>query len=269
MLCRCPDCQTLFRVTDAQLQQAEGWLRCGQCQAVFQPSAEELIDEHGPQPPDLVAEALAQERDYAEDRDTHPPGLTLPEDDDTESTPVMTAERDEEIPDILVDDLAAAGQPRRRGASLLWSFGALLMVLVLAGQFIYIFRDELARNDHVRPWLAKACATLGCQLQLPHNTELYRLLNRDIIVPPDQPDTLLISASIANIASHTQAYPVVEVVLSDNAGRAIAMRRIAPEEYLHKDEDPQQGMPPNVPLAFSLRVRKPVQDVNTFQFSFR
>jgi predicted Zn finger-like uncharacterized protein len=33
---RCPDCSTVFRVVADQLRISEGWVRCGQCAAVFQ-----------------------------------------------------------------------------------------------------------------------------------------------------------------------------------------------------------------------------------------
>ena len=32
---RCPDCDAVYKVESAQLQQALGWLRCGSCQHVF------------------------------------------------------------------------------------------------------------------------------------------------------------------------------------------------------------------------------------------
>ena len=32
---RCPDCDAVYKVESAQLQQAHGWLRCGTCQHVF------------------------------------------------------------------------------------------------------------------------------------------------------------------------------------------------------------------------------------------
>ena len=32
---RCPHCQAVYRVTLAQLAQAQGWLRCAQCRAPF------------------------------------------------------------------------------------------------------------------------------------------------------------------------------------------------------------------------------------------
>ena len=38
LLTRCPACQTLFRVVPDQLRIAEGWVRCGQCDEIFDAS---------------------------------------------------------------------------------------------------------------------------------------------------------------------------------------------------------------------------------------
>jgi predicted Zn finger-like uncharacterized protein len=40
---RCPACHTVFRVVQDQLRVSEGWVRCGQCQEVFN-ALETLFD---------------------------------------------------------------------------------------------------------------------------------------------------------------------------------------------------------------------------------
>lgn len=40
---RCPACGTVFRVTQAQLRESEGWVRCGRCNGVFN-AAEVMFD---------------------------------------------------------------------------------------------------------------------------------------------------------------------------------------------------------------------------------
>src|SRR5690349_257851 len=43
---RCPACHTVFRVVQDQLRVSEGWVRCGQCQEVF--NALETLFDLGP-----------------------------------------------------------------------------------------------------------------------------------------------------------------------------------------------------------------------------
>jgi predicted Zn finger-like uncharacterized protein len=38
LITRCPDCKTMFRVVPDQLRISEGWVRCGQCESVFDAS---------------------------------------------------------------------------------------------------------------------------------------------------------------------------------------------------------------------------------------
>ena len=49
LITRCPACETLFKVVPDQLRISEGWVRCGQCDEVFDASAHLVKDL--PQPP--------------------------------------------------------------------------------------------------------------------------------------------------------------------------------------------------------------------------
>ncbi len=49
LITRCPACQTLFKVVPDQLRISEGWVRCGQCDEVFDASAN-LFQEAQPLP---------------------------------------------------------------------------------------------------------------------------------------------------------------------------------------------------------------------------
>ncbi len=64
LITRCPACETLFKVVPDQLRISEGWVRCGQCDEVFDASAH-LVDDVPPVPvapitaaqvPELIAE---------------------------------------------------------------------------------------------------------------------------------------------------------------------------------------------------------------------
>jgi predicted Zn finger-like uncharacterized protein len=47
---RCPHCETVFRLSDAQLASSAGWVRCGHCQAVFDATASLVDPETGESP---------------------------------------------------------------------------------------------------------------------------------------------------------------------------------------------------------------------------
>src|SRR5512133_2289177 len=62
LITRCPSCQTLFKVVPDQLRISEGWVRCGQCDEIFDaglhllqtPPAPELAPMAQPELPDTV-----------------------------------------------------------------------------------------------------------------------------------------------------------------------------------------------------------------------
>jgi predicted Zn finger-like uncharacterized protein len=63
LITRCPNCETLFKVVPDQLRVSEGWVRCGQCEEIFDASAnlqqalpEEPVPATEPTPSMLPAE---------------------------------------------------------------------------------------------------------------------------------------------------------------------------------------------------------------------
>ena len=50
MKSRCPNCQTVFRITPEQMKARAGKVRCGQCQAVFN-ALDSLLEEEKPVTP--------------------------------------------------------------------------------------------------------------------------------------------------------------------------------------------------------------------------
>jgi predicted Zn finger-like uncharacterized protein len=74
LITRCPACETHFKVVPDQLRISEGWVRCGQCDEIFDAShhlvADTFVDEKTEISP-LVAE-LAQEADEENDPELIP-----------------------------------------------------------------------------------------------------------------------------------------------------------------------------------------------------
>lgn len=59
LITRCPACETLFRVVPDQLRISEGWVRCGQCDEIFDASYHQL---HDAQVQQVVPEIIQTER---------------------------------------------------------------------------------------------------------------------------------------------------------------------------------------------------------------
>ena len=157
-----------------------------------------------------------------------------------------------------------ANRPRGRWI-LLWRLLALLLTLALVAQVGWLTRAALVRNAVTRPWLLDVCRVLAVPSPQVRDLALLRLDARDIRRHPDMPDALLISATLHNTAPWTQPYPLLEVRLSDLAGRAVAARVFAPTTYLPDAALATRGLPPGARAAISIEIRDPGRQAVAFE----
>ena len=149
-----------------------------------------------------------------------------------------------------------------------WALGRDALLLSLLAQIGYAKREPLLDDARVRPWLDQACATLGCRLPLRHAAGKLALLSRDIRPHPSVANALIISASLRNDAAFAQAFPNVEIVLSDLDENRIAMRRFRPQEYLGDTRTIASGMAPGSTTALVFEVADPGKNAVAFEFKF-
>lgn len=77
LITRCPACETLFKVVPDQLRISEGWVRCGQCDEVFDASAHLVKDAPPPPVPAVVAaEVMAAPEPVVEITQGNTPAVT-------------------------------------------------------------------------------------------------------------------------------------------------------------------------------------------------
>jgi predicted Zn finger-like uncharacterized protein len=158
-----------------------------------------------------------------------------------------------------------APPPRR-----LWIWPALgLLVLVLAGQFLWLRFDELARDPGWRPLYARLCGVFRCEL--PVLRDLERLRTRNLVVRshPDDGGRLLVQAMLVNEAEHPQPFPVLELRFSAANGVLVAGHRFQPAEYLAGDALGLAQMPARTPVQIALEVPDPGEEAVNYQLRLR
>ena len=84
---------------------------------------------------------------------------------------------------------------------------------------------------------------------------------------PIDKDVLLISASIENIAEFDQAFPILEVRLTDSKSELVALRRFTPEEYLD-NYSKSNLLTKNRPTSIKLKIKDPGNKATRFEFDF-
>lgn len=151
-----------------------------------------------------------------------------------------------------------------------WRWACLLLVLTLAGQVAWAERAHWLKQAGVRRALDRALGWVGRQLPPLAEPALLSLSSRDVRPHASVPGALLITATMRN--AHTElpvAFPRVEVKMTDLTGKAVAMRRFTPEEYVGDPAAIPAGIEPGaiVPLVFE--VVDPGRSALNYEFSFR
>lgn len=285
----CPQCQTRFRVTEEQLQARNGDVRCGRCSHVFN-ARETLLDEtpaaefageveaqqqhdlpeEAPATPPEEAQEITTESAAAEEAEPVPQDPALPEielaAEPAENTaPDVAPESEPEIRVIRIQPPAEKeqskvslerpkyGPPPKPKRAWPWALASLLLVLGLVGQGIYFFRDVIAANySPVRPLLAGACAHLQCSIKLLQNPDLLSIESSELHADPARATIVVLTSTLRNRAPHIQAYPTLELTLTNTKDEMVARRLFLPKEYVRQVASIAQGIPAKGDVAIKL-----------------
>ncbi|MBB3812732.1 hypothetical protein FHY13_001038 [Xanthomonas arboricola] len=159
-------------------------------------------------------------------------------------------------------------RPRLRASGRQW---ALLVGLVglLALQIVIADRAQLAADARWRPLASAACAVARCTLPAWREPAALTLLHRDVRPLPGVPGVLQVQASFRNEARWAQAWPWLQLSLSDADGRVIGTRVLAPQEYLGQPPAAQDTLAPGQAVQVAFAVREPAASTAAFSFDFR
>jgi predicted Zn finger-like uncharacterized protein len=278
----CPNCQTIFRLTTRHLSSAGGYTRCGECRLVYRAvdylfedlvSTREAQDQKRQSRVDQ-AEAEAQEpvfEDQAEAEAQEPVFEEQAAGVEAQAPGVedqATGSGDEPVPRPLP---VHAGDWSRRGLTLRDAFSGVAIIflaVVLAGQWVFFNRADLARDRNWRPYLVEFCKHMQCSLPQQVDLSQIELVSRDVRQHPKVEEALLVNATLSNKADFTQPYPVLEVSFTDLGGNPVALRRFRPQEYVDDASAIRSGMPPGEPVSIMLEIQDPGESAVSYQFGF-
>lgn len=238
---QCPACNTRFRVSQEQLDTHQGLVRCGMCQAVF--DATQFLHDDAPSPQldlpiveDAPIVAAKPIRSHAQE------SLIVR----SKSVASIALEPD-------VEDNSHAGETPERKLRWPWLVGSLLLVLILLGQGIYSYRVELAAHmPGLKPALVAFCDPLDCTVPLPQQADLMSIESSDLEADPAQASVIVFSATLRNRAPYAQAYPYLELTLTDLQDKPLARRIFQPQDYLSTEEQEKPGAQPGRDINIKL-----------------
>jgi predicted Zn finger-like uncharacterized protein len=276
----CPSCQTTFRVTPEQLKARAGKVRCGKCQVVFnaidsllEDAANAVLEKTSPAAPtgkpSLTPPApITAEIKAPPNKDTEPgdnaqiatePLSEVAAQELAKASGLIVARETTEIAGYSKWAEGVMSNPTLPSVEkrTTWPFAlvALLLVLILSGQLAFHFRSELAVTaPSLRPALEALSDALGANIPLPHHAELMSIETSDLQADPKRSNLLVLNATLRNRAAYGQAYPLLELSLTDTQDNAIARRVFQPGEYLSSPNLPDQAFPASADITVRLWV---------------
>jgi len=230
---RCPECQTAFRMTPAQLAAADGKVRCGACLTVFNAT------DNGPE--DTIRARMA-ELDLTEEQDEPKFGA-----DNLESLHRVRDTVELELPQAKA----------RRAKQLLQATAALILIAALLLQYLWHNRLVLAQDPDRRAWAELLCSVLPCELPPLHDMSAFSGNSLVIRSHPEQLDQLQLTLTVGNTARFAQPFPSIEVVFRDTDQRRVAQRLITPTEYLSDELQAVTFMPADSTIQIQVDLDDP------------
>lgn len=249
---RCPGCHAVFRIVQADLDAADGWVRCGECDTVFDagPSLQREL------PLDSDADAVIDGRSANEEAAVDHRG----------------ANAGQTLPGVLLSELegASAGDGSRGQSG--WHIAgwaavncALLGLLLL--QLVFAQRAAFAQVPALRPVLTQMCAVADCTLPSRRAVDRIEVVRRHVYSHPNEDNALLIDVTLVNQADFAQPFPVLTVTLGDRNGEPVSRRHLEPNEY-DPDLAANARMAPGSPKNIVVEVRDPGPQARTFNLDF-
>ena len=271
----CPACQTQFVVTDEQLNQHGGKVRCGKCLNVFdatqqivesdendlesvddsnsyelvvdQPQSEKpKLDET--EPTNVISEEMASEEQVTEEKDTKNTNA------DTHHTLTTVADAQPSNFDDLADK-SKLNPSKITKRSRLWILALLVFILLLTAvaQSVYFLRNEIAiYYPKLKPYLVQACEKIACSIDLPKKIEFIVIDDSDIQEDAHYVGLMRLSSTLINQAGFSQAYPNIELTLTDTEDKPKLRRFFKPSEYLAANTNIASGLGPGEEVKIKL-----------------
>ena len=263
MYTQCNHCKAIFRVTMKELTAAQGLLRCGECDAIFDAMKN-------------LSTTLPEERRFAQSEkfaaadggevyaDTSSHNAIHHDTDESflskkPLSPVTTKKTSQYL--SKASGLRSIFSSRN---FLILGISALLLLLLL--QLLYTGRNWLAQQPLTSAFTKQACSLLGCEIKVPRDVAKINLLSRNVYSHPNTPDVLTISVSIQNDAVFVQPYPLIEISFLDKSNEVVALRRFTPEEYINNFNG--ELMKTGIPSELVLNISDPGEEAVRFQFRF-
>lgn len=130
---------------------------------------------------------------------------------------------------------------------------ALLVLVTMAQILIFGFEGILNHWPAGRSTLIEICDKLPCKISLPQNISLVSLDDAELIKDENHLELMKFSALLSNGAQYKQAFPQIELTLTDKNDRILMRKRVQARDYLNDSQKTlQEGLKAGEELHISI-----------------
>lgn len=153
------------------------------------------------------------------------------------------------------------GRPKSRALqTVMFTLGALLLMLTLAAQLAYFNISTWSSSPMLRPYYEYACQWVSCDL--PAFRDPRQIKSQHLVVRshPSQEGALVIDALLINQAPFEQPFPNIRMEFQDLQQKTVSSRIFSPTDYLGGELSGRRIMPSQVPIHIAINVIDPGAD---------
>jgi len=247
----CPQCATIFRVNPEQLAARRGQVRCGRCRHVFngyETVSIGPVEDKPKRPNSKSSDAFSSNQG---DWWSRVRGLKF-----NPSKSLGSAARTP-APGIVKGGLARDEFGFRipfwklHLGKLVFISGLFVFLLIFIGERVAIVQWV----PGIRPLYVKMLAPLGLHTPYPGDAELWTVESSDLREDAKDSEIFHLSATLRNRSKSTQAFPTIDLNITDMDGLSIEHQTISPDQYLSEQRNVDQGLPGNSELSLKLELK--------------
>lgn len=154
------------------------------------------------------------------------------------------------------DDLAKLAKRKvRKSRAWLWLVGAIILLLIAIAQSLYFLRNEISTHyPNIKPYLVDACQQLGCSVNLPKQIEFIVIDDSDMQEDITHTGLMHFSSTLINKADFHQAFPNLELTLTNVDDKPLLRKVFKPSEYLPAGANITSGFKANEEVKIKLAI---------------
>ncbi|MES2500693.1 MAG: zinc-ribbon and DUF3426 domain-containing protein [Pseudomonadota bacterium] len=204
-----------------------------------------IVLEAVPDLSDLASESTFIQTEHTSYAGNQPPSIISEQVIDSVRAPIL-------IEDLTADPSFQLTRPKRS----FWLLPIICLLLILALlQSIYFLRSQIAANyPQFKPYLIQACEHLRCKINLPKHLKLLTIDDSDMQESEQYQNVIHFSSLLINNANHIQAYPNIELTLTDNQDMPVLRKLLKPEDYLETTNNVSAGIAANAEERIKLAI---------------